>query len=65
MLTSHSGAVTRLRDFNQTVTPEDREEEDVVPPDSWPEKGLIELKGVSASYKYGTTPTTPDTHLFY
>ena len=52
MLTSHSGAVTRLRDFNQTVTPEDREEEDVVPPDSWPEKGLIELKGVSASYKY-------------
>lgn len=56
MLTSHSGAVSRLRTFNQTVTPEDREEEVIVPLDSWPEKGLIELKGVSASYKYGSTP---------
>lgn len=59
MLTSHSGAVTRLRSFNQTVTAEDREEEDVVPADSWPKKGLIELKGVSASYKYRTIPQLP------
>ncbi|EED19910.1 ABC multidrug transporter, putative [Talaromyces stipitatus ATCC 10500] len=44
------GAVTRLKAFNENVKPEDRDEEDIVPPEQWPQNGLIELKGVSASY---------------
>jgi ABC-type multidrug transport system fused ATPase/permease subunit len=48
------GAISRLRTFNKTVTPEDREEEDVVPPEQWPQHGFIDFKGVSASYEYVT-----------
>ncbi|KAK7942741.1 P-loop containing nucleoside triphosphate hydrolase protein [Apiospora aurea] len=44
------GAVSRLRAFNETVKPEDRDDEDLVPADNWPEKGEIELKGIRASY---------------
>lgn len=45
------GAIARLKTFNETVKPEDRDEEDVVPPEEWPQSGTIELKGVSASYE--------------
>jgi ABC-type multidrug transport system fused ATPase/permease subunit len=45
------GAIGRLRTFNQTVKPEDRDEEDIMPPEHWPHTGEIELKSVSASYK--------------
>ena len=45
------GAIARLRTFNKTVQPEDQEEEDVSPDEQWPSSGVIELKGVSASYK--------------
>lgn len=48
----HSGAVSRLRAFNDTVKPEDRDDEYLVPPENWPEKGEIELKSICASYKY-------------
>jgi len=44
------GAVARLKTFNETVKAEDKEEEDLVPPKDWPQKGVIEIKGVSASY---------------
>ncbi|KAK6854265.1 hypothetical protein PG995_009358 [Apiospora arundinis] len=44
------GAVSRLRAFNDTVKPEDRDDEDLVPPENWPEKGEIELKSICASY---------------
>ncbi|PQE21899.1 ABC multidrug transporter protein [Rutstroemia sp. NJR-2017a BVV2] len=44
------GAVARLSTFNDTVMPEDQEEEDITPPEQWPQKGVIELKGVSADY---------------
>lgn len=44
------GAIARLKTFNETVKPEDRDEEDIVPPEEWPQTGVVELKGVSASY---------------
>lgn len=45
------GAISRLKAFNETVKPEDREDEDILPPESWPQNGAVELKGVSASYE--------------
>lgn len=45
------GAIARLKTFNETVKPEDRDEEDIVPPEQWPQSGVVELKGVSASYE--------------
>ena len=45
------GAIARLKTFNETVKPEDREDEDILPPESWPQSGAVELKGVSASYE--------------
>ncbi|KAG2012494.1 hypothetical protein GB937_007089 [Aspergillus fischeri] len=51
------GAIARLKTFNETVTPEDRDgpgEEDIVPDTNWPDRGLVELHGVSARYKLTT-----------
>ncbi|EAW21065.1 putative ABC transporter [Aspergillus fischeri NRRL 181] len=51
------GAIARLKTFNETVTPEDRDgpgEEDIVPDINWPDRGLVELRGVSAQYKSTT-----------
>lgn len=45
------GAIARLKTFNETVTPEDKDGEDVVPSLQWPDTGTICLKGVSASYR--------------
>ncbi|KAF2489056.1 P-loop containing nucleoside triphosphate hydrolase protein [Lophium mytilinum] len=45
------GAIARLKTFKETVKAEDREEEDIVPPEEWPKGGVIELKGVSAGYE--------------
>ncbi|KAI3544155.1 hypothetical protein CABS03_04960 [Colletotrichum abscissum] len=50
MLETSIGAVARLKTFSDTVTPETGPDEDVIPKESWPEKGAIEIKGVSASY---------------
>ncbi|KAJ5392854.1 hypothetical protein N7465_011828 [Penicillium sp. CMV-2018d] len=44
------GAIARLKMFTENVKPEDRDEEDIVPPVQWPQNGVVELKGVSASY---------------
>ncbi|KAF3069773.1 Multidrug resistance-associated protein 1 [Daldinia childiae] len=44
------GAIGRLKTFNEDVKPEDKDEEDIVPPEQWPQSGEVELKGVSASY---------------
>ncbi|KAI1180557.1 putative ABC multidrug transporter [Nemania sp. FL0916] len=48
------GAIARLKTFNDTVKPEDKNEEDLVPPEDWPQTGAIDLKGVSASYDVST-----------
>ncbi|KAJ8130651.1 hypothetical protein O1611_g2976 [Lasiodiplodia mahajangana] len=58
------GAIARLQQFNETVKPEDKDEEDLVPPEDWPQKGAMEMKGVSASYKmYAEGNETPDLAL--
>ncbi|KAI7783325.1 hypothetical protein LA080_012080 [Diaporthe eres] len=44
------GAVARLKTFSDEVKPEDRDEEDIVPPEQWPLTGVVELTGVSAAY---------------
>ncbi|OQE46818.1 hypothetical protein PENCOP_c001G04282 [Penicillium coprophilum] len=44
------GAIARLKTFNETVTPEDRDGEDIDPPEQWPPRGVVELRGVSAKY---------------
>ncbi|KAI1479174.1 putative ABC multidrug transporter [Daldinia eschscholtzii] len=44
------GAIARLKTFNEDVKPEDKQEEDIIPPEQWPHSGEVELKGVSASY---------------
>ena len=44
------GAIARLKTFNETVQPEDRDEETVIPPEHWPQRGVVELRGASASY---------------
>ncbi|KAK3381207.1 putative ABC multidrug transporter [Podospora didyma] len=50
LLETSMGAIARLKTFSESVKPEDREEEDIVPAEQWPQNGVIELKGVSASY---------------
>lgn len=50
-LETSMGAIARLKTFNENVKPEDRDEEDIVPPEEWPQSGVIELKDVSASYE--------------
>jgi len=45
------GAISRLKTFNETVKPEDQDGEDIILPEEWPSSGVIELKGVSASYE--------------
>lgn len=45
------GAIARLKTFNENVKPEDRDEEDIVPPEQWPQSGVVDLQGVSASYE--------------
>jgi ATP-binding cassette, subfamily C (CFTR/MRP), member 1 len=45
------GAIARLKNFEQTTTPEDKPEESGTPPSSWPEKGKIEFRDVTASYE--------------
>ena len=44
------GAVSRLRSFGETVKPEDKDGEDILPPPEWPQGGRIDIRGVSASY---------------
>lgn len=45
------GAIARIKTFNETVTPEDKEGEDIIPPEQWPHTGAVELRGVSAGYE--------------
>ncbi|KAI1357355.1 P-loop containing nucleoside triphosphate hydrolase protein [Xylaria arbuscula] len=53
------GAISRLRKFSESVQPEDRTDEDLVLPEHWPQKGVIEMKGVSATYQKSTVANRP------
>ncbi|TDZ14677.1 ABC transporter FUM19 [Colletotrichum orbiculare MAFF 240422] len=50
LLETSIGAVARLKSFSEDTPREASTREVVVPPASWPEKALVEIKGVSASY---------------
>ena len=49
-LETHIGAVSRIKNFTSTTTPEDQVDETAVVPKDWPAQGSIEFGGVSASY---------------
>jgi ABC-type multidrug transport system fused ATPase/permease subunit len=51
LLETSLGAVSRLKTFGETTATEDLPGEDVIPPSSWPERGMIEIKDVSASFR--------------
>jgi ATP-binding cassette subfamily C (CFTR/MRP) protein 1 len=44
------GAVSRLKSLCETIQSESLPEEIVIPPESWPSKGAIEMGSISASY---------------
>lgn len=44
------GAIARLKTFHETVTPENKDGEDIVPSSQWPQTGSICLDTISASY---------------
>ncbi|TEA21500.1 ABC transporter FUM19 [Colletotrichum sidae] len=59
---SSIGAVARIKTFQAKVLPESGPEETVIPGPSWPERGHIEIKSVSASYaitKHSPPSTEP------
>lgn len=46
------GAVTRLKDVQDTIPQEEILAETLAPEDSWPQRGDFVLKDVRVSYKY-------------
>jgi ABC-type multidrug transport system fused ATPase/permease subunit len=44
------GAISRIKSFEATVIPEDKEDEHQKPPQDWPGKGAVEFRNVTASY---------------
>lgn len=45
------GAINRLKTFSEKVKPEQQPGEDIIPDESWPQRGEIQIRGVSASYR--------------
>ncbi|WEW56917.1 hypothetical protein PRK78_002374 [Emydomyces testavorans] len=52
-LETHIGAIARIKVFNETMVPEDKESENNMPPTNWPGEGGIEFQNVSAEYRPG------------
>lgn len=50
-LETHIGAVARIKIFVDNAIPEDLPTENETPPPSWPPKGALEFKSVSAAYR--------------
>ncbi|TGO14038.1 hypothetical protein BTUL_0059g00230 [Botrytis tulipae] len=58
------GAIARLKMLNENVKPEEKDEENIVPPEQWPHSGVVELKGISAGYDVeDTSDSTPSLAL--
>lgn len=49
------GAVSRLKSFHDTVSPESSIGEEIAPPPLWPWRGAVNIEAVSASYTYVNT----------
>ncbi|KAF9240331.1 hypothetical protein DTO006G1_8233 [Penicillium roqueforti] len=68
-LESSLGAIARLKIFNETTKPEDTDGEDIDVPEQWPQRSVVELKGVSEKYAAKdqddgkTSLTLPDIQL--
>ncbi|KAJ5752402.1 hypothetical protein N7520_009319 [Penicillium odoratum] len=50
LLETSIGAVSRIKSFQDDTVPEDLPGEDTQPPNRWPERGMIMVKNISASY---------------
>lgn len=50
------GAITRIRDFQNTVPSEDLPSESQYPPSTWPSDGRLVFKNVSAGYAFTAQP---------
>ncbi|KAF2223913.1 P-loop containing nucleoside triphosphate hydrolase protein [Elsinoe ampelina] len=48
------GAVTRVREFEADTPTEHKADEMAEPPETWPEKGTLEMQGIRAQYKAGS-----------
>lgn len=55
ILETSLGGISRLRAFGRDTEREDLPGEDAVPSYSWPEKGHIQITGISASYECVTS----------
>ncbi|OTB09427.1 hypothetical protein M426DRAFT_18072 [Hypoxylon sp. CI-4A] len=63
LLETSLGAISRLKAFDKTAGTENKDEEDMIPPEEWPQRGGISLKGVSAAYKTDDETETPNLAL--
>ncbi|KAL4906327.1 hypothetical protein BDW74DRAFT_177341 [Aspergillus multicolor] len=54
------GAIARLKVFNESTESEEKEDEDIIPPEEWPEKGAVEIRGVNARYGAINAKQEPD-----
>ncbi|KAI2628674.1 ABC multidrug transporter [Hypoxylon sp. NC1633] len=59
LLETSLGAISRLKAFDKNAKSEDRDVEDIIPSEEWPQRGDINLKGVSASYGTEGPTETP------
>ncbi|KAJ5554453.1 hypothetical protein N7513_004412 [Penicillium frequentans] len=50
LLETSIGAVSRIKSLSDRTAPEDLPGEDIQPPITWPERGIIRVKNISASY---------------
>lgn len=50
-LETHIGSVARIKTFTTSAVKEDLDDEDYVPPQSWPSDGRIEFKDITACYR--------------
>lgn len=51
LLETSIGAVSRIKSLSDKTAPEDLPGEDFQPPITWPERGIIKVKNISASYR--------------
>lgn len=51
-LETHIGSILRIKKFSENVQSEDLPDENNPVPPTWPSKGLIEIRSLSAAYRY-------------
>lgn len=51
MLETSLGAIARLKDFETETEDENKACENILPPEDWPSRGLLEIEAVCVEYK--------------